>query len=180
VYQVGINKGIINSNVFYVHFLIWSLSRLLCCVGSGSNLAVALDSAATGIGRNPVPVFDTHHVVTLMDEWLWSCTVPHGLNFGCKCRRVLCSSLQTFGHFRYSIVGRLRRLQCQTDWLTYGFVPLPEIEYQIPDRRASNLVSCLYVQYFIIFLCFFYIYGVTVEKPVKNKRIVNCLDVWYI
>ena len=25
----------INSNVFDFHFLVWSLSRLLCCVGSG-------------------------------------------------------------------------------------------------------------------------------------------------
>jgi hypothetical protein len=31
----------INSNVFDFYFLIWSLSRLLCCVGSGSNVAVA-------------------------------------------------------------------------------------------------------------------------------------------
>jgi len=28
----------INSNVFDFYFLIWSLSRLLCCVGSGSNV----------------------------------------------------------------------------------------------------------------------------------------------
>ena len=34
----------INSNVFYFYFLIWSLSRLLCCVGSGFNVAVALES----------------------------------------------------------------------------------------------------------------------------------------
>ena len=32
----------VNSNVVNVHFLVWSLSRLLCCVGSGSNVAVAL------------------------------------------------------------------------------------------------------------------------------------------
>ena len=31
----------INSNVFHFDFLIWSLSRLLCCVGSGSDIAVA-------------------------------------------------------------------------------------------------------------------------------------------
>jgi hypothetical protein len=31
----------INSNVFDFYFFIWSLSRLLCCVGSGSNVAVA-------------------------------------------------------------------------------------------------------------------------------------------
>ena len=31
----------INSNVFDFYFLIWSLSRLLCCVVSGSNVAVA-------------------------------------------------------------------------------------------------------------------------------------------
>jgi hypothetical protein len=34
----------INSNVFGFYFLIWSLSRLLCCVVSGSNIAVALGS----------------------------------------------------------------------------------------------------------------------------------------
>jgi hypothetical protein len=33
----------INSNVFDFHFFIWSLSRLLCCVGSGFNVAAALD-----------------------------------------------------------------------------------------------------------------------------------------
>jgi len=31
----------INSNVFDFYFLIWSLSRLLCCVGSGSNVTTA-------------------------------------------------------------------------------------------------------------------------------------------
>ena len=40
----------INSNVFDVYFLIWSLSRLLCCVGSGFNVAAAVDRAATGTG----------------------------------------------------------------------------------------------------------------------------------
>jgi hypothetical protein len=29
----------VNSNVFYFYCLIWSLSRLLCCVGTGSNVA---------------------------------------------------------------------------------------------------------------------------------------------
>jgi len=33
----------INSNVFDFYFLIWSLSRLLCCVSSGFNVAAALD-----------------------------------------------------------------------------------------------------------------------------------------
>jgi hypothetical protein len=33
----------INSNVFDFYFLIWSLSRLLCCVGSGFNVAAAVD-----------------------------------------------------------------------------------------------------------------------------------------
>ena len=42
VYQVGTNKGI-NSNVFNFYFLIWSLSRLLCCVGSGFSVVAALD-----------------------------------------------------------------------------------------------------------------------------------------
>jgi len=32
----------INSNVFNFYFLIWSLSRLLCCVGSGFNVTAAL------------------------------------------------------------------------------------------------------------------------------------------
>ena len=31
----------INSNVFDIYFLIWSLARLLCCVGSGFNVAAA-------------------------------------------------------------------------------------------------------------------------------------------
>jgi len=31
----------INSNVLDFHFLIWSLSRLLCCVGSGYNVVAA-------------------------------------------------------------------------------------------------------------------------------------------
>jgi len=40
----------INSNVFDFCFLIWSMYRLLCCVGSGFNVAAALDRAATGTG----------------------------------------------------------------------------------------------------------------------------------
>jgi hypothetical protein len=32
----------INSNVFNFYFFIWILSRLLCCVGSGLNVAAAL------------------------------------------------------------------------------------------------------------------------------------------
>jgi hypothetical protein len=32
----------INSNVVDFYFLVWSLSRLLCCVGSGSSVAMAL------------------------------------------------------------------------------------------------------------------------------------------
>ena len=40
----------INSNVCDFYFLIWSLSRLLCYVVSGSNVAIALDRAATGTG----------------------------------------------------------------------------------------------------------------------------------
>jgi hypothetical protein len=39
-------KSRINSNVFDFCFPIWSLSRLLCCVVSGSNVAVALDGSA--------------------------------------------------------------------------------------------------------------------------------------
>jgi len=41
----------INSNVFDFYSLVWSLSWLLCCVVSGSKLAVPLDRAATGIGK---------------------------------------------------------------------------------------------------------------------------------
>jgi hypothetical protein len=37
----------INSKVFDFYFLIWSLSRLLCCVGSGSDVAALLDSPHT-------------------------------------------------------------------------------------------------------------------------------------
>jgi hypothetical protein len=37
----------INSKVFDFYFLIWSLSRLLCCVGSGSNVAAAVDNSCT-------------------------------------------------------------------------------------------------------------------------------------
>ena len=35
----------IDSNVFHFYFLIWILSRLLCCVGSGFNVASALVGA---------------------------------------------------------------------------------------------------------------------------------------
>jgi hypothetical protein len=42
----------INCNVFYFYFLIWSLSRLLCCVGSSFNVAAALHRAATGTGTD--------------------------------------------------------------------------------------------------------------------------------
>ena len=33
----------INNNVIDFYFLIWSLTRLLCCVGSGFNVAAVLD-----------------------------------------------------------------------------------------------------------------------------------------
>ena len=33
------NLKFMKSNVFDFYFLTWSLSRLLCCVGSGSNVA---------------------------------------------------------------------------------------------------------------------------------------------
>jgi hypothetical protein len=39
--------AVINSNVFYFYFLIWSLSRLLCCVGFGFSVAAATDLAHT-------------------------------------------------------------------------------------------------------------------------------------
>jgi hypothetical protein len=39
----------INSKVFDFYFLIWSVSRLMCCVGSGFNLAAALVRADTEI-----------------------------------------------------------------------------------------------------------------------------------
>jgi len=47
----------INSNVFDFYFLIWSLSRLLCCVGSGFNVAVALHRAAIGTGKTLLQSF---------------------------------------------------------------------------------------------------------------------------
>ena len=37
----SMNSKFTNSNLFYFYFLIWSLSRLLCCVGSGSNVKPA-------------------------------------------------------------------------------------------------------------------------------------------
>ena len=33
-----------------IYVRVWSLSRLLCCVGSGSNVAAVLHRTATGIG----------------------------------------------------------------------------------------------------------------------------------
>jgi hypothetical protein len=39
----------INSNVFDFYFLICSLFRLLCCVGSGFKVAAALDHTAVGV-----------------------------------------------------------------------------------------------------------------------------------
>ena len=44
----------IKSNVVDIYFLVWSLSRLLCCIGFGSSVAAALDRAAngTGYGKN--------------------------------------------------------------------------------------------------------------------------------
>jgi len=39
----------INSNVFDFYFLIWSLSRLLCCVVSGFDVALALASYAQNL-----------------------------------------------------------------------------------------------------------------------------------
>ena len=38
----------INSNVFDLYFFIWSLSRLLCCVGSGFSVAAALGYGHVG------------------------------------------------------------------------------------------------------------------------------------
>jgi len=43
-----------NSNVLDFYFLIWSLSRLLCCVGSGFSVVAALDRAATGSADNTI------------------------------------------------------------------------------------------------------------------------------
>jgi len=37
----------IHSNVFDFYFLIWSLSRLLCCVGSGFNVAATLGGGSS-------------------------------------------------------------------------------------------------------------------------------------
>ena len=39
----------IDSNVFDFYCLIWSQSRLLCCVGSGFKVAAALDHTAVGL-----------------------------------------------------------------------------------------------------------------------------------
>jgi len=47
---VGSVSADINSTVIDIYFLVWSLTRLLCCVGSDSNVAAALDRAATGTG----------------------------------------------------------------------------------------------------------------------------------
>jgi hypothetical protein len=44
----------IDSNVFDLYFLIWCLSRLLCCVGSGFNVAAVLYGAATGSADNTI------------------------------------------------------------------------------------------------------------------------------
>ena len=51
--QIGFSVAAdINSNVVPIYFFVWSLSRLYCCVGSGSSVATALDRAANGIGNN--------------------------------------------------------------------------------------------------------------------------------
>jgi len=42
----------IDSNVVPFYFLVWSLSRLFCFVGSGSSVATALDRVANGISNN--------------------------------------------------------------------------------------------------------------------------------
>jgi len=44
---IGLN---ININVIYIYCLIWSLSWLLCCVVSGSNVTVTLDRAGNMTG----------------------------------------------------------------------------------------------------------------------------------
>jgi hypothetical protein len=46
----------INSNVFYSYFLIWTLSRLLCCVSSGFNVAAALDREAGHWDRQVIQI----------------------------------------------------------------------------------------------------------------------------
>jgi hypothetical protein len=53
----------INSNVFNFYFLIWSLSKLLCCVGSGFNVAAALDRAATGNTHSSLSVSFPHSLL---------------------------------------------------------------------------------------------------------------------
>jgi len=42
----------IDSNVFDFYFLIWSLSRLLCCVGSGFNVATAWGNIQGSTGNH--------------------------------------------------------------------------------------------------------------------------------
>jgi hypothetical protein len=39
----------IDSNVVDIYALVWSLSRLLCCVGSGSSVATALCPVSGGV-----------------------------------------------------------------------------------------------------------------------------------
>ena len=46
----------INSNVVDIYFLVWSLSRLSRCVGSGSNVAATSDRTATGIGMAEIGI----------------------------------------------------------------------------------------------------------------------------
>ena len=60
----------INSNVFDFYFLIWSLSRLLCCVGSGFNVATVLRPC----GQWDRPSFNSTRQKFTVD---WSTFIPH-------------------------------------------------------------------------------------------------------
>jgi len=81
----------INSNVFDFYFLIWSLSRLLRCVGSGSNVTAALDSAVTATGY----VFSTF-VITRV--WIVLVFVFHSYLSPFKLYSQLCSTSRGVYH----------------------------------------------------------------------------------
>jgi hypothetical protein len=54
-----------SNTVVHLCFLIWSLSRLLCCVGSGSNVATALIGSVRAVGAD---VF-----MNKLNQNLWMC-----------------------------------------------------------------------------------------------------------
>jgi hypothetical protein len=57
--RIGFNVAAsLNSNVFDFYFLVWSLSRLLCCVGSGYNVDAPLRPIHTYLAA-PLPCSDS-------------------------------------------------------------------------------------------------------------------------